>query len=212
MRDQFVFACTFQRCQAQQARVVAEPARDLRLAPRLRRGPGQARDHEQRAPAVERRPLARGLCGELEHRLVKASLADRELRRVHTHRQATRSRHRGSSGSARAGGGGRAGGSRRAPAGAQGITAPRRSTAKSHAGGISVQCMAGCIVWSWLILAVACFVVGGFVQARHVARHPVGGAIEHRSPTVPRVDRTGVAPRGCPPATPWLLRCRRTVA
>ena len=58
--------------------MVAEAARNIRLAQGLLRPAHQARDHDQRPPG-----LARDLGRRRQHRLVKPGLANRELGRMH---------------------------------------------------------------------------------------------------------------------------------
>ena len=70
--------------EAEQPGVVAEAARDVGLAQRLRGAADQAGDQEQRALG----PVRRGLGGDAQHRLVQPRLADRELRGVDADRQA----------------------------------------------------------------------------------------------------------------------------
>ena len=63
--------------------MVAEAERDIRLGERLLRPPDEARDPHQRPVG----PGVRGLGGELQHRLVKPRITDRELRGVDADRE-----------------------------------------------------------------------------------------------------------------------------
>ena len=85
VRDQLVLARALERGERQEPRVIAEPARDLRLAHRLRRAAGKPRNHDRSGA----RPVGGGAHGELEHRLEQASLADGELGGVDADRQPT---------------------------------------------------------------------------------------------------------------------------
>ncbi len=82
--DQLIDRCALHRRQRQHAGVVAMRERHLRLLDGLLGAAAQAGDQHHRPL----RPLARGAGRALEHRLVQADVADRELRRVHAHRQA----------------------------------------------------------------------------------------------------------------------------
>ena len=87
MRDQLVFAGALHGGEREQAGVIAEPARELRLLDRLRGAADHAGDHDDGA----RRSTPRAVrIGELQHRPVKPGLADRELRGVHADREAAR--------------------------------------------------------------------------------------------------------------------------
>ena len=86
VRDQLVLARALKRGEREEPRVVAEPARDLRLAQGLRGAAGEPRDHHRSCA----RPVGGGAHGELEHRLEQASLADGELGGVHADRQSAR--------------------------------------------------------------------------------------------------------------------------
>ncbi len=86
MHDQLVDRSTLHRRQRQHAGVIAMLERQLRFGKRLRRAARQPGDHHQRAL----RPLARRARRQFQHRLVQPHFANRELRRMHPHRQATR--------------------------------------------------------------------------------------------------------------------------
>ena len=86
MRDQLVLRSTPHRAEREHPGVVAELARDLGLAPRLRRAAGEAGDEHHRA----RGPFADRVDGELQDRLVEAGVADRELSGVHADGDAAR--------------------------------------------------------------------------------------------------------------------------
>ncbi len=79
VRDQLVLARALERGKRQEPRVVAEAARRLRLAHRLRRAAGETRDHDQRTA----RPLHSAAHREREHGLVEPDVADGELGGVH---------------------------------------------------------------------------------------------------------------------------------
>jgi hypothetical protein len=81
--DELVLARALPCRERQQHRVVAEPARDPRLAHRLLR-PADRAGHQQGAA-----PFGR-LGGDAQHRLVQPRLADCELRGVHADRQSAR--------------------------------------------------------------------------------------------------------------------------
>jgi hypothetical protein len=91
--DQLVVACFAQGGQAQEADVVAEPARELRFREGLGRRPADAR-HRDRLRAPRLFAVAQDVHGQGEHRLEETYLriADRELRGVHGHRHPARSR------------------------------------------------------------------------------------------------------------------------
>ena len=83
MRDQFVLARALHGGEREQAGVIAEVARELRLLDRLLGAADHAGDHDDRAA----RPFGRGARGKLQHRPVKPGLADRELRGVDADRE-----------------------------------------------------------------------------------------------------------------------------
>ena len=76
--EHLLLARAAERREAHEHGVVAELARDPRLGDRLLAAPGDA-GHEEERP---RRPRARRLGRELEHRAVEPDVADRELRGV----------------------------------------------------------------------------------------------------------------------------------
>ena len=84
--EPFVLARIGKRREAHHACVVAEAERDIRLGERLFGAPDEARDPHQRAGG----PGVGGLSGELQHRLVKPRVPDRELRGVDADREPAR--------------------------------------------------------------------------------------------------------------------------
>ena len=84
--DQLVLARALQRGERQQHGVIAQRARGPGLLDRLRRLADRACNHDQRLVG----PVTCRLDRELQDRAIEPDLADRELRRVHADRQATR--------------------------------------------------------------------------------------------------------------------------
>ena len=72
--------------EAEKPRMIAETDGEVRLAHGLSRRPHQAGDQDERAL----RPILGRLAGDLEHRLQQSDLANGELRRVDTDREAAR--------------------------------------------------------------------------------------------------------------------------
>ena len=83
MGDDLVLAGRFHRGKAEQPRMIADAARDLRLGDGLLGRSGEARDQRQRALG----PVGRRLRRQLQHRPVQADVADRELRGVDADRE-----------------------------------------------------------------------------------------------------------------------------
>ena len=83
MRDQSIVALALECGEAHEPGVITQPYGRARFAHGLRRAPAHPGDHDQRAL----RPRAAVLDGGLEHGLVQAGFADRELGGVHAHRQ-----------------------------------------------------------------------------------------------------------------------------
>ena len=83
MRDQLVLGGALHSGERKKPGVIAEIARDMGFLAGLVRAAGEAGDHDRR----DVRPLGRGAHRELEHRLIKADVADRELRGVDADRE-----------------------------------------------------------------------------------------------------------------------------
>ena len=84
MCDQFIDRRALHRRQRQHAGVIPQAVCDVGLAQRLLGRAAQPGDQHRGL----RRPFARGARRQLEHRLVQAALANRELGGMHAHRQA----------------------------------------------------------------------------------------------------------------------------
>src|SRR5690606_13782489 len=82
----FVLRTALEPREVEQRGVIAEAARNLRLAQSLLSAAGDPGDEN----AVIGRPIADRLCGDAQDRLVKADLADRELRRMDPNGHAVR--------------------------------------------------------------------------------------------------------------------------
>ena len=85
MRDQLVLGGALESGERKKPCVIAEAARDMGFLAGLVGAAGEAGNHHLR----DVRPLGRGAHRELEHRLIKADVADRELGGVDADREPT---------------------------------------------------------------------------------------------------------------------------